>query len=430
MEYAQGEGEVHTAILKPEQFVVSVIAYSPMYVKKLNEKKQIPFRGSDLAAGVDLHASEEVCIPPLRRKAVGTGIAIAIPENTYARIAPRSGLAAKHSLDVGAGVVDADYGRELKVLLINHGSTPFTVKEGDWIAQLILERVELSDSMEVDSLDITGRGEAGFGSRGIEITNPARISALKIICFLNTFFQQVRAALKTDADYQRLLKEKPTDKQRVIEEKLIYYKGRLQIPNNNLIKLQIILDEHDSKIAGHFGQKKTLEFISRNFFWPEMEDWIKAYVQSCDECQRNKSPRHAKLGLLQPLELPYAPWLSTSVDFITALPESEGYTQIMVTVDRFSKMAHFVPLHENATTKDCATAFRQNIWKLHGLPEDIVSDRDTKWTGEFWHNVCKMLGIKRNLSSAFHPQTDSQTERVNQTLETYLRTFVNYDQND
>ena len=172
-EYAQGEGEVHTALLKPEQFVISVIAYSPMYVKKHDDKGQIPFRGSDLAAGVDLHASKEVCIPPLTRKAVRTGIAIAIPENTYARIAPRSGLAAKHSVDVGAGVVDTDYRVELKVLLINHGSAPFTVKEGDGIAQLILERVELSDPMEVDSLGITGRGEAGYGSTGIEITNSA-----------------------------------------------------------------------------------------------------------------------------------------------------------------------------------------------------------------------------------------------------------------
>ena len=184
--------------------------------------------------------------------------------------------------------------------------------------------------MEVDSLDETNRGEAGFGSTGIEITNSARISALKKVPFLNTFLQH------------------------------------------------IISDEHDSKVAGHFRQKKTMELTSRNFFSPEMDEWIKAYVRSCDECQRNKSPRHAKFGLLQPLELPYAPWVSTSVDFITALPESEVYTQIMVTIDRFSKMAHFIPLHEKATARDCATAFLHNVWKLHGLPEDIVSDRDTK----------------------------------------------------
>ena len=369
-EYAQGEGEVHTAILKPEQFVISVIVYSLMYVKKLNEKGQIPFRGLDLAAGVDLHASEEVCIPPLTRKAVGTGIAIAIPENTCARIAPRSGLAAKYSLDVGGGVVDADYRGELKVLLINHASTPFTIKEGDRIAQLILKKVELSDPMEVDSLEKTSRGAARFGSTGIEITNSARISALKNVSFLNTFLQQVKAAAKLDADYQKFISEKPQDKSRVIEDELIYYKGRLQIPHSNLIKLQIISDEHDSKIVGHFGQKKTMELISRNFFWSEMDEWIKAYVRSCEECQQNKSPRHAKFGLLQPLELPFAPWVSTLVDFITALPESEGYTQIMVIVDWFSKMAHFIPLHEKATAKDCATAFLQNIWKLLGLPED------------------------------------------------------------
>ena len=220
-EYAQGEGEVHTAILKPDQFVISVITYSPMYVKKLNEKGQIPFRGSDLAAGVDLHASKEVCIPPLTRKTVRTGIAIAIPENTYARIVPRSGLAAKHSLDVGAGVLDADYRGELKVLLINHASTPFTVKEGDRIAQLILEKVKLSDPMEVDSLEETSRGEAGFGSTGFELTNLARISALKKVSFLNTFLQQVKAAAKLDANYQKFILEKPQDKSRVIEDELI-----------------------------------------------------------------------------------------------------------------------------------------------------------------------------------------------------------------
>jgi hypothetical protein len=143
-----------------------------------------------------------------------------------------------------------------------------------------------------------------------------------------------------------------------------------------------------------------------------------------------KSPRHAKFGLLQPLELSYSPWESTSVDFIVALPESEGHTQIMVVVDRFSKMAHFIALVETATAKDAAQAFLKEVWKLHGLPESIISDRDTKWTSEFWDGLCGLLGIKKRMSTSFHPQTDGQTERVNQTLETYLRTFINYDQDD
>jgi transposase InsO family protein len=93
-------------------------------------------------------------------------------------------------------------------------------------------------------------------------------------------------------------------------------------------------------------------------------------------------------------------------------------------------MAHFVPLRETATATDCANALLKEVWQTHGLPEDMVSDRDAKWTGEFWDSLCQPLGINKKLSTAFHPQTDVQTERVNQTLETYLRTFVNYDQND
>ena len=113
-----------------------------------------------------------------------------------------------------------------------------------------------------------------------------------------------------------------------------------------------------------------------------------------------------------------------------ALPESEGMNQIMVVVDRFTKMGHFIPLIGESLAKDCANAFLKNVWKLHCLPDEIVSDRDTKWTSEFWKNLCEIIGIKRNLSTAFHPQSDGQTERLNQTLEQYLRTFINYDQDD
>ena len=128
------------------------------------------------------------------------------------------------------------------------------------------------------------------------------------------------------------------------------------------------------------------------------------------------------------LKYPYAPWKSISVDFIMTLPELEGFHQIMVIVDRFTRMAHFIPLNENAIASDVAKFFLKEIWKQHGLPEDIVSDRDSKWTGEFWEGLGRLLSIKRRLSTAFYPQTDGQTERVNQTLETYLQTFINYDQ--
>ena len=129
-------------------------------------------------------------------------------------------------------------------------------------------------------------------------------------------------------------------------------------------------------------------------------------VRSCTTCQQAKAPTHARFGLLNPIQVLYAAWASTSVDFIIQLPKSAGYTQIMVVVDRFMKMAHFIGLQENATAKDVAEAFLKEVWKLHGLPSEIILDMDAKFAGEFWESLCKLLGIKRKMSTAYHPQTD------------------------
>ena len=130
---------------------------------------------------------------------------------------------------------------------------------------------------------------------------------------------------------------------------LLYYKNGLYIPENEALQTEIAQGCHDSLVAGHFGQEKTIEIVTRGFYWKRLTDCIRDYVRSCDECQHSKSPRHAKYG--QHLELPYAAWSSISTDFITQLPESQGKTQIMVVVDRFTKMAHFIGLHENATQR-------------------------------------------------------------------------------
>ena len=204
----------------------------------------------------------------------------------------------------------------------------------------------------------------------------------------------------------------------------------MYIPKDVALQTEIAQGCHDSLVAGHFGQEKTIEILTRDLYCKKLADWIRDYVRSCDECQHSKSPRHAKYGLLQPLEVPYAAWSSISMDFITQLPESQGKTQIMVVVDRFTKMAHFIGLHENATAKDVVDTFLREVWKLHGLQTEIISDMDVKFSGEFWESLCKMLGVRRRMSTAYHPQTDGQTERTNQVLEGYLRTFVNYDLND
>ena len=252
------------------------------------------------------------------------------------------------------------------------------------------------------------------------------------------FIERVYEASKQDEDWQERNTELKELKQHgfqmpkhcdIIEE-LIYFKNRLYIPNNEELQTIIAKGCHDSQIAGHFGEEKKIEIVCRDFYWKGLKNWINDYVRCCDECQHNESQRHARFGLLQPLQVPFAAWTSISTDFITQLPESEGRTQIMVVVDCFTNMAHFIGLEHNATAKDVANVFLQEVWKLHGLPTEIISDMDAKFSGEFWESLCKSLNIKRKMSTAYHAQTDGQTERTNQVLQGYLRHFVNYDQDD
>jgi len=138
-----------------------------------------------------------------------------------------------------------------------------------------------------------------------------------------------------------------------MEDGLLYYKGRLFISSKEELLTEVAKECHDSKVAGHFGQEKTIELVTRNFHWEKLSEWINDYFRSCDKGQNKKSRRHAKYGLLQPLEVPYAAWTSISVDFITHLPKSQGQTQIMVVVDRFTKSGTIYRLRDKWDRKRC-----------------------------------------------------------------------------
>src|SRR6266576_5150765 len=143
------------------------------------------------------------------------------------------------------------------------------------------------------------------------------------------------------------------------KEGTLLYDNRYVLPNDKPLKLKVLEANHDSKIAGHFGQYKTLERLRQNFFWSKMNDEVRDYVRSCDVCQRDKASRRRKYGLLQPLEVPHHPWRSIAMDFIVGLPESNGFTQIWVVVDRLTKMAHFIPMitKDKSPAKDLAMTF-------------------------------------------------------------------------
>ena len=161
-----------------------------------------------------------------------------------------------------------------------------------------------------------------------------------------------------------------------------------------------------------------------------MRQFVNEYINTCDTCGRNKIPHHAPFGDLQPLPIPAGLWQSVSMDFIIELPPSEGYDTLFVCVDRFMKMAHFIATISNVTAEEAAQLYCRHIWKLHGLPVDTVFDRGLQFISQFTRHLLKRLDIQGNRSTAYHPQSDEQTEPVNQTLEQYLWIYCDYQQDD
>ncbi|KAF8760957.1 hypothetical protein RHS01_00083 [Rhizoctonia solani] len=189
------------------------------------------------------------------------------------------------------------------------------------------------------------------------------------------------------------------------EEDLLWYQGKLVVPDSETLKEQLLREFHDSPLAGHPGQQRTLELLSRNYWWPGMKSSAKEWVECCPTCQANQQA-HAPVITLKPLEVP--PTL----------------------IDSFSKFGHFIPTTKKVTSKGLADLFISHVWKLHGLPVKTISDRGTTFTGKFLRALYQRLGVKPSFSSAYHPESDGQTERVNQFIEFYLRSYVAADHLD
>jgi len=161
-----------------------------------------------------------------------------------------------------------------------------------------------------------------------------------------------------------------------------------------------------------------------------MSRYIGQYVSTCDLCLQTKPWRHSSVGELQPLSILDAQWDTLSVNFVVELPESSGHDAVMTIVDSVSKRVHFVPTHTTVTAKGVARLFLHYVWKLHGLPKRVVSDRRPQFVASFTKELYRLLGIQLSSSIAWHPQTDGQTERVNQELDQFLRLFINKWQNN
>ena len=215
------------------------------------------------------------------------------------------------------------------------------------------------------------------------------------------------------------------------EEGILLTKGdRLFVPRWGNLWREVIKECHDSKWAGHPGVERTTALVQASYFWPHMRNDIEAYVRTCLMCQQDKADRQLPAGLLEPLPIASRPWESVTMDFISALPKSEGCGCIMVVVDRYSKYATFIAAPTDCKADEAARLFVKHIIKLWGVPKSIVSDRDPRFTGRFWTELFKMLGTDLKFSTSFHPQTDGQTERINSLLEMYLRHYLSAHQRD
>lgn len=243
-------------------------------------------------------------------------------------------------------------------------------------------------------------------------------------------FEAIRNAQKQDPHIIALRLQVPTDSRYSIEDDILLFDKRIYVAEDDKIKLQILQSRHDHPTSGHPGVTKTLLLVRQDFYWPNVCQYVVNYVDGCTTCQRTKTFRHRRYGLLQPLPIPKRPWSSLSMDYIDQLPLSNDFDAILVVVDRLTKMALFIPSKTTNTAKDLARQYVQHVFSKHGLPTDIVSNRGSKFTSSFWTSLSKSLGIRQNLSTAYHPETDGQTERINQIVETYLRLYINYNQDD
>lgn len=204
---------------------------------------------------------------------------------------------------------------------------------------------------------------------------------------------------------------------------LLRYKNRVWIGKVPSLQTKLMAAFHDSAVGGHSGVPVTYKRLKQLFAWQGMKTAVHNFVKACLVCQQAKPDRTKLPGLLQPLPVPTMSWQVVSMDFVEGLPNSAGFTCVLVVVDLFSKYAHFLQLHP-FTAMSVAKVFHNSVYKLHGMLSSIISDRDKIFTSKLWKELFKLADVNLSMSSAYHPQSDGQTERVNQCMKTFLRCFV------
>jgi hypothetical protein len=216
-------------------------------------------------------------------------------------------------------------------------------------------------------------------------------------------------------------------------DKVWYKNGRRVITNVGSGTRAVIAAHHDTPVHEHPGIARTIQLVEQDSWWPGLRREVTDYVKGCAECQWHKVNNHPTKAALKPIwaKLEATPFETVAVDFITKLPVSQGYDSILTVTDHdCSKATIFIPCVEEISGEETAALYAKHVFARYGLPTKIISDRDLRFASKFTCELCKLLGIQQNISTAYHPQTDGQSERSNQWLEQYLRFWVNECQDD
>ncbi|KAE8727404.1 hypothetical protein F3Y22_tig00005459pilonHSYRG00018 [Hibiscus syriacus] len=249
--------------------------------------------------------------------------------------------------------------------------------------------------------------------------------AMGTTLIIPSWVQEVEDSYKGDkmaTDWLSILPVSPTANPCWTYSKgILRFKGKVYIGGTGTLRLQILQLLHDSPHGGHSGTQATYQRIKANFYWPKLKAMVANYIRGCTVCQQTKVEHIPKPGLLQPLPIPQQAWEIITMDFIEGLPTSQKKNCILVIVDKFTKYSHFLALSHPYTATDIARLYLDTVYKLHGQPKMAISDRDKTFTSLFWRELMRQLGTKTLFSTAYHPETDGQTERVNQCVEQYLR---------
>lgn len=253
---------------------------------------------------------------------------------------------------------------------------------------------------------------------------------IKAICneisFQPTTSDQIEAlklAYKEDTVFNHILENPSEHPTFSVENGIIEFAHRIAIPNNRHIRTYLLNQYHD--LQNHYGFDKTYAALYERFYWPDLTKDVQKYIESCHSCAANKATTKLQYGLHHALPVPIRRFCHLSIDFVGELTESNGYNSFIVITDRLTNYAKIIPNYTTDTAQDVAFHVFNNWYRHFGLPDSIVSDRDSRFRGDFWKALHKLLGVKISMSTAYHPETDGATERANKTIIENLRHHVN-----